>query len=115
MRDTVDPGPQRTATVKSGQALPQGDVNLLQQIASSIRVAFIRSRKPLQRRLELFGGLGVSPILVGRTATFTHRQEVVAGAWSFLHIDRASRYETADYARSCQFELTALMPVAMEG
>ena len=41
VRDPVDPGAQGTPAVEAGQAPPQRDVNLLQQVAPAVGVSFV--------------------------------------------------------------------------
>jgi hypothetical protein len=53
-------------------------MNLLQQVATFVRVAFIRPREPLERRTERRGCLGIPLFLTGRPARVTHCNQVVA-------------------------------------
>ena len=53
-------------------------MNLLQQVATLVRVAFIGPRQPFERRTERRGGLGVPLFLTGRPARITHSFQVVA-------------------------------------
>jgi hypothetical protein len=53
-------------------------MNLLQQVATFVRVAFVRPGKPFERRTERRGCLGIPLFLTGCTARITHSIEVVA-------------------------------------
>jgi hypothetical protein len=48
----IHPRAQRAAAVIASQAPPQGDVNVLQQVASSVRVSFVAAGQPLERGAE---------------------------------------------------------------
>ena len=53
-------------------------MNLLQQVATFVRVAFVRPRQPFERRTERRGCLGIPLFLTGRPARITHSCQVVA-------------------------------------
>lgn len=74
----VDPGPHGTSAVESSKAPPERHMNLLQQVATSIWVTFIRLRKPFECGTERRGSLGIAPLLTGRTGPVTHSLQVVA-------------------------------------
>ena len=57
MGDAIDPRPQRAAPVEAGEAAPQGEVDLLQQIAPSIGIRLVGPRQSLERRTVGGGGL----------------------------------------------------------
>src|SRR5262245_33933414 len=66
--NAVDPRPNRAPPVESGKASPQRDVDLLQQVATSLLVAFVRPGKPFERRAELCGCLRIPLLLTTRQA-----------------------------------------------
>ena len=78
MSNPVDPGPKGASAVESSQAPPERNVNLLQQVATFIRITFIRPRQPFERRTERRGGLGIPLFLTGRPGRITHSLQVVA-------------------------------------
>ena len=47
-------------------------MNLLQQVATFVRVAFIRPRKPFERRTERRGCFGIPLLSTGRPARIAH-------------------------------------------
>src|SRR6476661_4329385 len=49
VRDTIYPGAQRRSTFEFVKAPPQGEVNLLQQIATFIRIQLISPDQPFDR------------------------------------------------------------------
>ena len=53
-------------------------MNLLQQVATFIRVAFVRPGKPFERRTESRGRLGIPLFLTGRPGRLTHSFQLVA-------------------------------------
>src|SRR5262249_52683244 len=53
MRDAIHPGPQRTASVQGRKTTPQRNVDILQQIAPSIRIDLIRPRQTAIARPKL--------------------------------------------------------------
>jgi hypothetical protein len=54
--DTVDPGAQAAAPVEPGQAAPERDVDILDQVTPRIGVGLVGPRQALDRRAELRGG-----------------------------------------------------------
>ena len=76
--DPVDPGPKGASAVESSKAPPERDMNLLQQVATFVRVAFVRPRQPLQRRAERRGGLGIQLLAIAGPARINHSFQVVA-------------------------------------
>jgi hypothetical protein len=58
-------------------------VNLLQQVATFIRIAFIRPRKPFERRSERRGCLRIQLFAIAGPARVTHSFQVVAWRRSF--------------------------------
>src|SRR3954454_12537708 len=63
VRDAIHPRAQRTITGEHFEAAPDGEVNILQEIAALVAIEFIRARQPLQRRAEFAGSLLVQRIL----------------------------------------------------
>ena len=53
-------------------------MNLLQQVATFIWVAFVRPRQPFESWTELRSCLGVSAFLTGDAGRITHSVQVVA-------------------------------------
>ena len=53
-------------------------MNVLQQVATFVRVAFVRPGQPFERRTERRGCLGIPLVLTGRPARITHSIQVVA-------------------------------------
>ena len=58
-------------------------MNLLQQVATFVWVAFVRPGKPFERRTERRGSLGIPLLLSGRPARITHSSQVVASERKF--------------------------------
>ena len=58
-------------------------MNLLQQVASFVRIAFIRASQPLQGSAESVGGLGIHLFAIVGLACITHSMQVVAVRTSF--------------------------------
>jgi hypothetical protein len=53
-------------------------MNLLQQVATFVRVAFVRSGKPFERGTERRGGLGIPLFPTGPPGRITHSFQLVA-------------------------------------
>jgi hypothetical protein len=65
VRDAIDPGPHGTASIERAEAAPEGDVNLLFQVAPKLRVGLIALSQAPQRRAELGRRLKVPLVLFG--------------------------------------------------
>jgi hypothetical protein len=53
-------------------------MNLLQQVAPPVRVAFVRSCEPFECRTEFCGGFSIPLFVTGRPARIPHSCQVVA-------------------------------------
>ena len=69
MRNTVDPGSQGTFLLENLQTPPQFKVNLLQQIATLVRVSLKASDQSLQCWAERCNGEGIAIILIHTLAS----------------------------------------------
>ena len=67
MRDAIDPGAQGAAGIVLLETSPKLEMNILAQVASLIRIGFIRAGEPFKRGAELVGGFRVEVILAGST------------------------------------------------
>src|SRR4051812_23673929 len=63
VRDAIYPRTQRAIAREPFEAAPDGEVNVLQEIAALVAIEFIRARQPLERRAEFAGSLLVQHIL----------------------------------------------------
>jgi hypothetical protein len=63
--DAVNPSTNRAALVESFKAAPQGDMDLLHQIAPCVWISFVRPRQSLEGGAISFGGLLIHLVLVG--------------------------------------------------
>jgi hypothetical protein len=77
VRDTVDPGSERTASVETREAAPERDVDVLNKIAAFIRVGLVRPRQAFDCRAVTASGLLVERVLAG--SGVHHSVKVVAG------------------------------------
>ncbi len=74
--DAIHPRAQRAATVIASQASPQRDVNVLQQVASRIRIAFVAASQSLERGPERARHLRVAEGDLG--VVILHSHQIVA-------------------------------------
>lgn len=58
--------------MESSEAAPQRNMNLLQQVATLVWVAFIRASKPLQGSAERLGCVGIQLLAIAGLASITH-------------------------------------------
>src|SRR5688500_11833839 len=94
VRDAVDPRSHRTPAFEPGQAAPQGDMDLLKQIAPPVGILLICARQPPERAAGFRGTLSIEPLSAsGRTM---HSHQVVAGVGGFL---RAGSAEPVPYGK----------------
>jgi hypothetical protein len=63
VRDTVDPGPERTLIPKGREAAPDGRVDVLQQILLEAPVPLAGRSQARQRRAEFGDGAGIEIVL----------------------------------------------------
>ena len=84
---SVDPGPQRALSIKGAEAAPDGEANVLQQIAADIGIGFVGNGKAAKCRPKLSGGLPVLEIpiavrvghtqIVAQTETVSHGRRAI--------------------------------------
>jgi hypothetical protein len=67
--DTVHPGSQRTSFIKMPEATPQLQMNVLEQVTTSVGVRLIRARQPVERGTVGIGRLFVQIILAHEFTT----------------------------------------------
>jgi hypothetical protein len=60
--DAIGPGRQRAVAGEAVEAPPQGEVDVLLQIACSLGIALHRTGEACERRRERLGGLGVEAV-----------------------------------------------------
>lgn len=78
MRDPVNPRAQRAARVEDFEAPPHGEMNFLQQIAASLRVALVTERHPRERGAEFREHIP-KPLVVCHDGRSTSRASGVNG------------------------------------
>ena len=79
VRHSIDPRAQRASTVIASEAAPQRDVNVLQQVAPCLGVAFVAAGQPLERRAERARRLGIAFLLALAPDGIAHSGQIVAG------------------------------------
>jgi hypothetical protein len=72
--DAIDPRPHGTAAIETGEAAPQRDVDLLEEVPPLVGIPFVSASQPLQCGPVLRGHLGI-PVVPGFGAEthFTRR------------------------------------------
>ena len=65
VRHAIEPGAERASPIKSAEAPPQGDVNLLQQVAPQIGITLVSASQPLQRGSIRLNRLLIELVLPG--------------------------------------------------
>ena len=61
--DAIDPGTEGTAGVPCGKAAPEGEVNLLEEVAQMVGVGLVGASEAFEGSAEKGGGLAILIIL----------------------------------------------------